>query len=256
MPSLCELQDAFAAALEDTRRASAAAGLFRGTPGRSLSRLAVYRGNLHANCAKALAGAYPIVRKIVGEGFFDAMAREYLRANPSRSGDLNRYGARLADFLDEFPHTADLPYLPDVARMEWLAHRAHFAADAPAFDAPALASLEAERLAQLRPRLSPACGLLASAWPLGRLWTIHQDDYRGSFEADLDAGPQRVLVHRPRWRAEVLSLAPGDFVFLNAAWRGETLGAALEAGVRADAGFDPSTALAHWINAQVIASLV
>ena len=120
-----------------------------------------------------------------GASVTDAMAREYARAHRSESGDLNRYGERLADFLDDFPHTADLPYLPDVARMEWLAHRAHFAADAPAFDARALASLEDERLAQLRLQLAPACALLASAWPLARLWTIHQDGYAGSFAVDL-----------------------------------------------------------------------
>lgn len=255
MPSLPDLQEMFGSAIEDAGRARAAASMFRGNPERSLARLAVYRGNVYANCGKALAGAYPIVRKILGEEFFAAMAREYVRSNASQSGDLNRYGERLGDFIAGFPHTAELPYLPDVARMEWLVHRAHLAEDSPAFDPSSLASLHAERFADLRPRLSAACALLQSPWPLGRIWTIHQDDYQGTFEIDLNAGSDRVLVHRPLWRAHVLSLAPGDFRFLSAAYRGETLGAALEAGA-ADAGFDPSTALAHLINAQVITSLV
>jgi hypothetical protein len=236
MPSLPDLQDAFVRALD----------------GAEGPRIAIYRGNVHANCARALAGAYPIVRRIVGDEFFDATAREYARAHPSQSGDLNRYGGELARFLESFPHAADLPYLPDVARMEWLAHRAHFAADAPAFDAASLAALPTDP----RLRLSPACELLQSAWPLGRIWTIHQHDYPGAFEIDLDAGPDRVIIYRAGWRARVLSLLPGDFAFLAAAMRGETLGAALEAGIAADAGFDPSTTLARWIDAQVITALV
>lgn len=256
MPSLPDLQDAFASALEDTGRAAAAASMFRGKPQSTLARLAVYRGNIYANCGKALAGAYPIVRKIVGEEFFDAMAREYARASPSRSGDLNRYGEGLADFVAGFPHTKDLPYLPDVARMEWLVHRAHFAADSPPFDPSPLASLHAERFADLRPRLAAACALLHSPWPLGRIWTIHQYDYEGAFEIDLNAGADRLLVYRAGWRARVLSLAPGDFSFLASAAQGGTLRAALEAGLAADASFDPSTTLARWIDAQVITDLV
>ena len=256
MQLLPELQGRFAEALTEVARAGELTALFRGPPERSLARLAIYRGNVHGNYAKALACAYPIVRKIVGDEFFDAMARAHARAQPSRNSDLNRYGERLPEFLGDFSPVADLPYLPDVARMEWLAHRAHFAAEPVAFELATIADLPRERRATLCPRLAPACALLASAWPLGRIWTIHQDDYEDAFEVDLDAGPDRILVHRPRWRAQVTSLAPGDFHFLEAALRGETLGAALEAAAAADPKFDPSIALARWINAQVIARLV
>jgi uncharacterized protein len=256
MPLLPDLQREFASALQHVGHAAAAAAMFRGPPQRALARLAVYRGNVHANCAKALASAYPVIRKILGEDFFEAVGREYARAIPSRSGDLNLYGAELGDFVASFPHTEDLPYLPGVARMEWLVHRAHFAQDSPAFDPSPLASLHAERLASLRLRLSAPCTLLESRWPLARIWTIHQDDYDGPFEIDLDAGPDRLLVYRAGWRARVLSLAPGDFSFLAAAAHGATLGSALEAGVAAERSFDPSTTLARWIDAQVVTGLV
>ena len=124
--------------------------------------------------AGVLAGAYPIVAKIVGESFFEGLAREYLRRFPSASGDLNEYGASLAQFVAAFPHTGDLPYLADVARMEWLAHRAHYAADAA--EGPGL-------------RLPPARALLPSRRPLARTREIHPDDHEGEFSVDLDAGP-------------------------------------------------------------------
>jgi hypothetical protein len=213
---------------------------------------AVYRGNIHANRTKALACAYPVVRKIVGGEFFEALAARYALACPTRNGDLNEYGERLPQFLADFAPAQGLPYLPDVARMEWLAHRAHFAADAGPFDA---GSLENGRGENLCVRLAPACALLESRWPLGRLWDLHQDDYEGAFEVDLDAGPDRNRVHRPHWRAQVLSLAPGDFAFLEAAARGETLGAALEAGLAAEWLFDVPRALARWIDARVVVAL-
>jgi len=256
MPSLPELQRAFGAALSDAGQATAAASLFRGPGERTAARLAIYRGNIYGNCIKALESAYPIVRKIVGAEFFEAIAHAYVRAQPSESGDLNQYGAGLPEFLAGFPPVCDLAYLPDVARMEWLAHRAYFAADAAPFDAAALAGVPPERYALLRLRLAPGCALLESPWPVSRIWTIHQDHYEGAFEVDLDSGPDRVLIQRPRWRAEVVSLAPGDFAFLSAAARDETLGDALESGATHDNRFAPSTALARWIDAAVITRLV
>jgi hypothetical protein len=208
--------------------------------------MAAYRGNVLGNWSRALAGAYPVVRKIVGEEFFRALAREYARVHPSRSGDLNEYGERFADFVAAFEHTRDLPYLPDVARMEWLAHRAHYAPDPAPFTLEGLG--ESSRL-----RLTPPCALLASDWPLGSIWTVHQDDYEGEINVDLRAGPDRILVHRPRWRVLVRSLAPGEHRFLQAAARGETLGDALEAALAEDAEFQPSLALAGWVDAGVIA---
>lgn len=211
-----------------------------GTPG-----MAVYRANVFGNRAHALAAAYPIVRRIVGAEFFDDLVRRHARAHPSASGDLNEYGAHLADFVAAFPHTQDLPYLPDVARMEWLAHRAYYAQDPAPFSVAGLD--ESSRL-----QLTPPCALLASEWPLTRIWTAHQDDYEGAIDVDLRSGPDRILVHRPRWRALVRRLAPGDYRFLDCARRGRPLGEALEAALGAEPGFDPSLALARWIDAGVI----
>jgi hypothetical protein len=208
--------------------------------------MTVYRANVFGNWSQALAGAYPIVRKIVGEEFFEGMTREYARAHPSTSGDLNEYGAQLAEFVTGFPHTQDLPYLPDVARMEWLAHRAYYAADPGPLELGAVDG-------HSRLRLTPACALLASGWPLGRIWTVHQDDYEGEIDVDLASGPDRILVHRPRWRCLVRSLASGDYRFLLSAARGEALGDALEAATAEDRDFQPSLALAGWVDAGVIA---
>ena len=51
--------------------------------------------------------------------FFGEAARQYIVGHPSLSGDLNDYGGEFAQFLAAYPHAADLPYLPDVARLEW-----------------------------------------------------------------------------------------------------------------------------------------
>jgi uncharacterized protein len=227
MPSLLEQQRGFAAALLAADATS--------------PRMAVYRSNVYGNWRGALAGAYPVVRRIVGEEYFEALARGYAAAFPSVSGDLHEYGQRLAEYLAAHADTQDLPYLPDVARLEWLAHRAHYAADPSPFD-------------NSRPteaRLAPACALLESEWPLARIWDAHQEGGDPA-SVDLAAGPDRVLVHRAHWRVEVCSPRPGDYRFLERLGAGDALGAALEAAVAADCAFVPRAAFAAWVQAGVI----
>lgn len=226
MPSLPELQREFGDEL-------LGAG---GAP-----RMAIYRGNAFGNWHAALAGAYPVVRKIVGEAFFEALARVYARAHPSRSGDLNAYGDSLAPFLEAYAEVRDLPYLPEVARLEWLVHRAYFAPDPARFDL----SRPTEA------RLAPGCALIESAWPVASIWEAHQEGGRPEL-VQLGAGPERALVHRPDWRVEVTALRPGDFRFLECLEGGEPLGAALEAAVSEDAAFVPHLALATWVHAGVL----
>lgn len=259
MSDLAEIQSRFAAGLltlgEDPIelfRASAGAD-----PQRSMRRFALYRGNLTANWEKALAGAYPVLKRLVGEEFFRALAREYGRAIPLVEGDLNRFGDQLADFLERFPPVADYPYMPDMARLEWALHRAHSAADTPALDLKELAVLDAEGLDGLRLRLREPCTLLGSPWAVFAIWQAHQPVHESqaspAWPKDL-AQPSRYLVCRPRWRAEVLPLASGQFTALQAITDGAPLGAALEAGATADTGFDPAAALPAWLQAGVFAA--
>jgi hypothetical protein len=249
---LGSIQETFAAALADGSRAPRAAKLFRGAPEKAMERLAVYRGNVVSNAGKALANAYPIAVKIVGDEFFEALSREYLRRHPSTSGDLNVFGERFADFLEAFPHTQDLPYFPDVARMEWLVHRAHYARDAERLDVRRLASIRESAWGRLRPVLAPACALFESRWPLARIWEVHQDGYAGEFSVDLDSGPGRILVYRPDLRVRVAPLSVGAHRFLQRASAGDSIAVALEAATADDREFRLPATLRAWVEHAVI----
>ena len=217
MPSLLESQQRLAEAIL-ARNADAPWGM------------RAYRNNVFGNLAGALANAYPILRKIVGEEFFTAMARDYARRHPSTSGDLNEYGASLPGFIARFEGTLDLPYLPDVARMEWVAHFGYYAVDTePPGDAPF--------------RLAAGTTPMGSDWPLARLWEVHQDDYRGEIGVDFAPGPYRILIFRPAWRVAVQPITLGEYRLIAGARRGEPLGELLEATVELDSAFEPAAAL-------------
>ncbi len=227
MSDLAELTRAFTAALTAPSVDDVPVTAFAGAPEAVRRRLGIYRGNVQANAEKALSGAFPIVARIVGAEFFGGLARAYATENPSTSGDLNEFGAMFAEYLAAFPPAAGLPYLPDVARLEWHVHCAHSAADAPAFDLTRLAAIPSERFPELRLLPAPATALVAAPWPIVRIFAVHQPDYDGEFDVDLDAGPDCALVYRPRFRVQVAALSKGAFEFLSACIEGRDLGAAV-----------------------------
>lgn len=255
MPDLVTLQQRFSAALADIARSDDAVPLIAGDPAHALNRLAIYRGNVTANAIRALAATYPIVCKLVGGEFFDALVRAYCREHPSASGDLNQLGEKFADFVSVFPHTQALPYLPDVARLEWLAHSAHYAADHAPLDTGRLASIQERDYPRLAVTLHPAVAILASSYPVFRIWEVHQDDYRGDIAVDLASGTERVVVHRPQFRVAVAALSGGEYRFLGAIVQGKLLGDALQEAVAIDAGFDLSQSLQRWIAANIVVGL-
>jgi hypothetical protein len=93
------------------------AGLADGAGRPATRRFAVYRNNVVASLSEALEVAFPAIAKLVGNGFFRAMAGIFVRAHPPRSPLMMLYGAEFPDFLATFAPVAHLPYLADVARL-------------------------------------------------------------------------------------------------------------------------------------------
>ena len=252
MPELATTQQLIGAALAGAASGDEATALFAGDPLQVRNRLAIYRGNVVSNAAGALAATYPIVRKLVGVEFFDGLARAYNREHPSVSGDLNELGEHFAHFIGGFPHTQSLPYLADVARMEWLVQRAHYAADHAPLDVSRLAAISEDDYPRLVLKLHAAVFLLASTYPLFRIWEVHQDDYGGEISVDLAAGGDHLVVYRPQFRVSVAQLTGGEAVFLAAIRQGNLLGEALEQAAAQDTEFDLPQSLQRWVASNII----
>lgn len=246
-PVFALTQHEFAAALFDPSREAAVQARFRtGQDGR---RFGLYRGNLTATWDKTLANAYPVIRLLVGEEFFGGLSRAYGQAQPSDNADLNRFGDRFAAFLADFPHAAQFPYLPDLARLEWAVHRAHYAPAAEAVTAGQLAALTPERLEQCTMTLHPACSLHASPWAVVPLWLAHQP---GAGQAGQDFPDQMAqashgIVLRPQWQTRLLPLSPAAHAALAQLAAGATFGAALDAAFALDEQFDIGGQLGVWL---------
>ncbi|CAN5267412.1 hypothetical protein BH11PSE11_BH11PSE11_27920 [soil metagenome] len=244
---LGQAQQNFSGALFDGREEEQALPLFKGDPQLAAQRFALYRGNLTSTWDKTLAGAYPVLQKLVGEEFFGGLARAYGKAHPSEDGDLNQFGAHFAEFLAGFPHVAQYPYFPDMARLEWALHRAHYAPNILPLDPAELAKLWPDRLDDACVYFHPACQLIKSEWAVVALWQAHQPDTQVAFPEPI-AHKNAGLVVRPQWKAHVVPLSAAAYIALSALQQGKTLGDAIDDALELDPVFDLGAHLKQWLD--------
>ena len=218
------------------------------------ARFGLYRGNLTVTWDKTLSAAYPVLRELVGEEFFSALTRAFGMQCPSDDADLNHFGADFAGFLEGFPHVADYPYLPDMARLEWALHRAHYAADAQGIGPAELAALSPGQMETARFRLHPACCLLASEWAVVPLWRAHQPDSGQEFPTHMHEHSVG-LIARPRWKAEVIALDRSAHAALSVLAAGASFGEALDAAFELDEEFDVAAHLRQWMELALLAAI-
>ena len=231
--------------LLDTQRAMFRALVFRDSEGAAsqiigdalspAERLDIYRNTFLSSLTTALRISYPAVHRLVGEEFFEGAAQCFIEAHPPQTAYLNAYGAGFADFLAQFPPAASLPYLADVARLEWAVNVALHAEDAIPLDADALASIADVPPDRLILMPHPSIALLRLDHPAEAIWrAVLAEDDSALGAIDLSAGPEWLLVERTANGVEVLPLAETEWRFAAALCAGETFAKAIEAAPDAD----------------------
>lgn len=186
-------------------------------------RFSVYRNNVASSLREALEGAFPTVRKLVGDEFFGAMAVVFLRAHPPTSRVLMLYGAEFPVFLETFPPVQHLGYLADVARLDQAMRESYHAADSTPLPDAAFQQLLSEDLAHLRLTLAPSLRLLRSRWPLYGIWAANAEDGPTPRPAAED-----VVVLRPAFDPRPHLLPPGAGAFLQGLIEGRAIGDCLD----------------------------
>ncbi|MEM1130051.1 MAG: DNA-binding domain-containing protein [Pseudomonadota bacterium] len=243
-------QSSFQAAILDAA-APVPGGVVNPSGAPASRRFDVYRNNVAVSLTEALETGFPVLRKLVGARFFQAMAGVHLRQHPPRSPLMMFYGEDMPTFLASFPPAASLPYLPDIARLELAIRGAYHAADKPPIDPADLASIPSERLVDIRIELAPAVAIIASDYPIHAIW-------RANTEAGgpkPEGGAEAVMISRPDLDPVLDPLAPAARALLLALQDGRTLGAAFDQAVAVDPAFDLTPSLSLLLARQAVTAL-
>jgi len=186
---------------------------------------AVYRNTALQGALSALAATYPTVERLLGDEAFAALALRFVRAVRPMTPVLSDYGEGFVDWLALQPTLADLPYLPDVARIDWMCLEAHRAGDAPLLDAGALSDSSPQSWMTRRAALHPATRISWFRQPAPSIWLAARDGLlEGGFAPDWCA--EGVLVTRPIGAVQVVRIDAAAHRILGGIRLGESVGQA------------------------------
>ncbi len=236
MPPLCDIQHAFARAVLEADR-PVPAGLKSHLRTRPAKRFSIYRNNVYSSLIDILEGRFAVVARLLGEEFFHATVREYVAQHPPRSPVLIHYGKSFARFLEGFEPVQDLPYLPDVARLEWAWNEAYHAPDREPVRLELLQRVAQDEAGAMVFEMHPSTRLVRSLFPVVTIWTANSNPGEPA-PIDADSGGEDALVVRPALEVAVLHLPPGGAAFISALGEGRPLGEATLSGAEASTEFN------------------
>lgn len=250
MLQLRETQRAFAEAIVEGRYHATTAAM--AADGLALRSMALYRRLIRNNYRQALTITYPVLLRFVGGRYFDILARGYLKAHPSVSGDLFFYGQSLPTFLYELQGP---PLLAELARLEWACHEVCQAADSLPLSQDRLQALALVDPSQVTFRLHEASRLLSFPVPMHRVWQALQPDASADIVVELPLPEEEtgVVVTRGSGKVQVTPLARADYLLLEAMSRGVDAASVERMAIESEPEFDFARFMTTVLSLHVIA---
>jgi hypothetical protein len=191
------------------------------------NRLSVYHNNINQALRKSLSLIYPLTWKLVGELCANGAAYAFIRKKESlpTTTTLEEWGAHFPDFLESFPHTQSLLYLPDFAKMEWLKHMAYCAENTPSLTATHFKNVAPEDYARLSLKLHPTLHLISSSYPLDQILDVVEEKVAS---IELEDRSSHALIVRPYKTVEIHWIPEHYFTFFSDIQKGTPLLKAVE----------------------------
>lgn len=180
-----------------------------------IKRFNVYRNNHVMSLINNLKDGFPVVLALVGDEFFGHMAKVFVYRHPPTSPVMVFYGEDFPSFIATFEPAASLPYLPDVARLEYLQRQSLHAADAPFLDRSAVPS-EAQSLLNAVIDFHPSFRLMRSDLPIFDIWYANQ----GHLDHQIRDQDQHIAMIRHRNSVNTQLICAECFAFLTALQNG------------------------------------
>ncbi len=169
-----------------------------------IERLNIYQNNVLLGMTNVLQNIFPATQQIVGEHYFQQLAQKYIKQSPQTLGHSNSVGQGFAAFLKQ--DSTDLPYLGDIATLEYAYADAGTAKDALAIGFEKLSFLTAADTLHLH----PSAHLLILEHNALEIWQAHQQSPVP--EISLTTGKNHLLVWRNQ--KDIIMMLPVDAITL------------------------------------------
>lgn len=215
----------------------------------NISRINIYKNNVVSTLRENIIAKYPIILALVGEEFLNYCVREYVKNNPSKNGNLDFYGKEFANFIASFKPAQTLPYLSDVAKLEWLLHEIYFDEDIKILDKIKFSKTDVNQLENVKFKVNKAVKLIASKYPIYQIYQMVNDNLIK--DLDISSGGENLLIIRPEFKIKAIEIYDSEYQFLSALFNSKTLHEAYLQAERIDNDFDVGRALQKFISLEI-----
>jgi hypothetical protein len=220
-------------------------------------RINIYAEMYFARLVDVLKSDFPRVAALLGCERFHSIVSQYLAQHPSTHPSLRYLGGFFPRFLQDGADTTDLPFLSDLAALEW--------ARVEVFDAVGAEPLRIEELQRLAPeewptlkfQLIPAFQVLQSDWPVQEIWHIAETEKALAILKEISPERTSLRVWRGHFSVYHTKMDDVEQIALNCLLAGQpfaALCAALENAMSVqDAALVIGSLLLRWIEDGVLA---
>ena len=191
-------------------------------------RLSVYRNNVIHSLTEALAAQFPIVKRLVGDSFFLALARDYARQHPPLEPSLTFYGDQFCNFIAEHEHCQQIPYLADVAKLELCCQHCLHSADDVTLQAEELGGLAEDQFGLLQLKLRQSVRIFTSKFGAVDIWQENLQANPGQLDLT-NLAESKAVLYRQNFQVKVIKLRHDVYFLLQEIQKERTINEAFEA---------------------------
>jgi len=186
-------------------------------------RLQVYRNSFIMGVTEALEVTYQHTLTLVGEEFFNSVARAFILATPPIENNIITYGLGFDEYLNSLPQLAEMPFVSEMARFEWLLEQtSNKQIQDKQIDITQIGLVPEDELEHLLFQVPTQITLFHSTQDIQHLYQMLVEN--AVVESELNNDCYLVLKKHPDFRVELISLQQAQFQLLTQICDGKTLG--------------------------------
>jgi hypothetical protein len=161
-----------------------------------ISHLGVYGRAYFHRLFSSMAADFPAIRTLLGQSSFERLVSSYLFYFPSTVTNIDEVGLNLPIYLKEYSLSAMLPFLADLAKLEWLLLESFYSEDSPALSLERLQNMPEKVWGRAQLRLSKHVRFLNSDFPVVEMWEKRESSLDEFKLGEITRIPRTVLIWR------------------------------------------------------------
>ncbi|MCJ8311926.1 MAG: putative DNA-binding domain-containing protein [Saccharospirillaceae bacterium] len=202
------------------------------------SRFSIYKNNVFHSLIEALSAQFPVCRQLVGEDFFKGCAQVYLSNKLPDRADLILIGESFSDFLKDFTHSKKIPYLAQVANLEYTRAKSLHSEDLDCITHEDLSTMDITVLQQQTLIFHPSVFLIQSDFNIFSIWKGHQPNQK--MQKSVINTKQNTLIFRDEFRVACIEIDQALFTCLNFWINGQSLIKGIQNTIEVFPEFNPT----------------